>query len=321
MRKLSFVQSAALAAMLIGGPASAWTDKPVRLIVPAPPGGTADTAARIVAEKISANIGQPVIVENKPGGGGSIGVQAVLSAPADGQTLFFGAQNVLTEVPLVLKVGFDPFKDLKPVAEVARSTLVMVAGPGMKADSLKEVISYTKANPGKISYASYSAGTVSHYAGLVLNQRAGIDLLHVPYKGSPPGLQDVMGGQIPLMFDGIVTSLPLVKSGKLKAIAVAGRARSNLLPQTPTFAELGYADFEFNNWIGAIASAKLPADKTARINAEIVKAAAAPEVRSRLDGLGFEQSPPSTPAQLEKSVRADYDRNAAIVKAFNIKFE
>jgi tripartite-type tricarboxylate transporter receptor subunit TctC len=323
MRKSSFVQlmSAAFAVLLIAGPASAWTDKPVKLIVPAPPGGTADTAARIVAEQISKNIGQPVIVENKPGGGGAIGVQAVLSAPADGQTLFFGAQNVLTEVPLVLKVAFDPFKDLKPVAEVARSTLVLVASPDLKANGLKEIISYAKANPGKVSYASYSAGTVSHYAGLVLNQRAGIDLLHVPYKGSPPGLQDVMGGQIPLMFDGIVTSLPLIKSGKLKAVAVAGRSRSNLLPQTPTFVELGYADFEFSNWIGAIASSRLPADKTARINTEIVKAAAAPDVRNRLVGLGFEQSPPSTPAQLEKSARADYDRNAAIVKQFNIRFE
>ena len=319
MRKL--VTSAALAAMFVAGSASAWTDKPVKLVVPAPPGGTADTAARIVAEKVSANIRQPVIVENKPGGGGAIGVQAVLSAAPDGQTLFFGAQNVLSEVPLVLKVSFDPLKDLVPVAEVARSTLVMVASPNLKADGLKDVVAYVKANPGKVSYASYSAGTVSHYAGLVLNQRAGIDLLHVPYKGSPPGLQDVMGGQIPLMFDGIVTSLPLIKSSKLKAIAIAARTRSNLLPQTPTFIELGYADFEFANWIGVIASSKLPADKTARINAEFVKAAATPEVRNRLVGLGFEQSPASTPAQLDKSVRADYDRNAGIVKTFNIKFE
>ena len=311
----------ALAATLIAGPAAAWTDKPVKFIVPAPPGGTADVAARVLAERVSANIGQPVIVDNKPGGGGAIAIQAILSAAPDGNTLFFGAQNVLSEVPLVLKVSFDPFKDVKPVAEIARSSLVMVSHPTLKADTPKDVIAYVKANPGKVSYASYSAGTVSHYAGLVLNQKAGIDLLHVPYKGSPPALQDVIGGQVPLMFDGIVTSLPLIKSGKLKAIAIASRVRSNLLPQTPTFIELGFADFEFANWIGAIAPAKLSAELTAKINGEIVKAVAAPEVRTRLAGLGFEQSPASTPAQLEKSTKADYDRNAGIVKTFNIKFE
>ena len=323
MRSSSFLQSifGAVALALTAAPAAAWTDKPVRFVVPAPPGGTADTAARIVAERVSASIGQPVVVENKPGGGGAIGIQAILSAAPDGQTLFVGAQNVLSEVPLVLKVSFDPFKDVKPVAEMARSSLVMVAHPGFKGDTPKDVIAHAKANPGKVSYASYSPGTVSHYAGLVLNKSAGIDLLHVPYKGSPPALQDVIGGQVPLMFDGIVTSLPLIKSGKLKAIAIASRARSNLLPQVPTFAELGYADFEFGNWIGAIASAKVSPELTAKINGEIVKAVATPEVRAKLAGLGFEQSPASTPAQLEKSTRADYDRNAGIVKTFNIKFE
>jgi tripartite-type tricarboxylate transporter receptor subunit TctC len=310
-----------VAAALLAAPAAGWTDKPVRFIVPAPPGGTADAAARIVAERIAASIGQPVIVENKPGGGGAIAIHALMSAPADGQTLFVGAQNVLTEVPLVLKVSFDPFKDLKPVAEMARSSLVLVAHPGFKADTPKEVIAYARANPGKVSYASYSAGTVSHYAGLVLNKNAGIDLMHVPYKGSPPALQDVVGGQVALMFDGLVTSLPLIRSGKLKAIAIASRARSSLLPQVPTFVELGYADFEFGNWIGAIASARMSPELLERINGEIVKAVSAQDLRSRLAGLGFEQAPPSTPAQLDLSVRSDYERNAGIVKAFDIKFE
>jgi len=310
-----------VAAALLAAPALGWTDKPVRFIVPAPPGGTADAAARIVAERISASIGQPVLVENKPGGGGAIAIHALVSAPADGQTLFVGAQNVLTEVPLVLKVSFDPFKDLKPVAEMARSSLVLVSHPGFKADTLQELIAFAKENPGKLSYASYSAGTVSHYAGLVLNQSAGIDLLHVPYKGSPPALQDVVSGQVPLMFDGLVTSLPLIRSGKLKALAIASRARSNLLPQMPTFAELGYPDFEFGNWIGAIASAKMSAELIAKINTVIVKAVSERDLRARLTGLGFEQSPPSTPAQLDHTVRLDYERNAGIVRTFNIQFE
>jgi tripartite-type tricarboxylate transporter receptor subunit TctC len=312
---------AGVAAALLAVPAAGWSDKPVRFIVPAPPGGTADAAARIVAERISASIRQPVIVENKPGGGGAIAIHALVSAPADGQALFVGAQNVLTEVPLVLKVGFDPFKDLKPVAEMARSSLVLVSHPGVKADTLQKLIAFAKANPGRVTYASYSAGTVSHYAGLVLNKNAGSDLLHVPYKGSPPALQDVVGGQVPLMFDGLVTSLPLIKSGKLRALAIASRARADLLPQVPTFAELGYPDLEFGNWIGAIASAKMSPELIARINSEIVKTVASQDVRSRLAGLGFEQSPPSTAAQLDRSVRLDYERNAGIVKAFNIKFE
>jgi tripartite-type tricarboxylate transporter receptor subunit TctC len=312
---------AGVAAALLAVPAAGWSDRPVRFIVPAPPGGTADAAARIVAERISASIRQPVIVENKPGGGGAIAIHALVSAPADGQALFVGAQNVLTEVPLVLKVGFDPFKDLKPVAEMARSSLVLISHPGFNADTLQELIAFAKSNPGRVTYASYSAGTVSHYAGLLLNKNAGSDLLHIPYKGSPPALQDVAGGRVPLMFDGLVTSLPLIKSGKLKALAIASRVRADLLPQVPTFVELGYPDLEFGNWIGAIASAKMSPELIARINSEIVKTVASQDVRSRLAGLGFEQSPPSTPAQLDRSVRSDYERNAGIVKAFNIKFE
>ncbi len=191
----------------------------------------------------------------------------------------------------------------------------------MPAGSLKELVEYAKANRGKLSYASYSPGTASHYAGLMLNQKAGIDLQHVPYKGSPPALTDVAAGQLALMFDGMPTALPFVRAGKLKALAVTSRDRSPLLPQVPTFAELGYPDIELVNWIGAIAAAKLPAETTARIHAEIVKAVATPKVRQRLADAGFEPSPPATPAELERSVRADYERNAAIVKAFNIKFE
>ena len=176
-----------------------------------PPGGSSDVLARIVGEALSAQIGQPVVVDNKPGGGGAIAVNALLAAAPDGQTLLVGAQNVLTEVPLVLKVGFDPLRDLKPVASIGRTGLVLVANPSVPAGSLKELVEYAKANRGKLSYASYSPGTASHYAGLMLNQKAGIDLQHVPYKGSPPALTDVAAGQLALMFDGIPTALPFVR--------------------------------------------------------------------------------------------------------------
>ena len=300
-------------------PAVAWTDKPVHLVVPGPPGGTSDMLARIVGAALSTRIGQPVVVENKPGAGGAIAVQAVLAAKPDGNTLLVSPQNVLTEVPLVLPVAYDPLKDLKPVAELARAVLVLVAGPTAPPGGVKELVAYAAANPGKLSYASYSPGTASHFAGLVLNQKAGIALQHVPYKGSPPGLTDVMGGQLALMFDGMPTSLSLVRAGKLRALAVAAPKRSPLLPQVPTFAELGYADVTFTNWLGVIAPAKLPQATRDRIHAALMQALESPEVRTRLEQAGLEPSPRTVAAELEKSVAADHARSARLVRDFNIK--
>ena len=310
-----------LAGIAAAPPAFAWTDKPVRIVIPAPPGGTMDVLARVIAEQLTEQMKVSIVVDNRPGAGGAIGVSALLGAAPDGQTIMVTASNVLAEIPLVLKTPFDPLKDLAPVADIARANVVMVAHPGVPAQSLAEVIAYAKANAGKLSYASYSAGTAAHYAGLILNQKAGIDLLHVPYKGSPPALTDVMAGQVPLMFDGMVTSLPLIRSGKIKVFAVAGRARSALLPNTPTFTELGFPDLDFGNWIGVVAAARLTPELIGRIHAEMAKAAATSKVRERLVQLGFDPSPPITPAQLAQSVRTDYERNAAIVKAFAIKFD
>jgi len=301
--------------------AVAWSDKPVKLVVPAPPGGTMDVLARVVSDPLAASIGQAVIVENKPGAGGAIAVQAVLGAPADGLTLLFTASNVLVEIPHVLKLNYDTLKDLTPVAEVGRSYVVLVAHPGVPAGTLSELVAYARTSRGKLSYASYSAGTVSHYSGLILNQKESLDLLHVPYKGSPPALTDVIAGQVPLMFDGMVTSLPLIRSGKLKAFAISTSERSHLLPQVPTFRELGYADLDFSNWIGAAVQAKTSPGLVAKINAEFLKLAATPRVRERIMQLGFEASPASTPAQLGELMRKDFERNAGIVRTFNIKFE
>lgn len=309
--------TAALAA-LAAGPALAWTDKPVRLVVPAPPGGTMDVVARVLAEQLAADLGQPVIVENKPGGGGVIGIQALLQAPADGQTLMVTASNVLTEIPHVIRTPYDALKDVRPVAAIARSTMVLVGAPGFAAADLKGVIDAAKANKG-LSFASYSAGTASHYAGMILGQKAGIELTHVPFQGSPPALQQVMGGHIPIMFDGMATSLPLVRGAKLNAYAVASKARSPYLPNVPTFTELGYPDMDFSNWIGVVASAQLPAALADRINAAVLKAAAAPKLRDRLTAAGFEVGLAMTSEALAQSVRAESERNAAIVKTFDIR--
>lgn len=306
-------------ALLTAPLAMAWTDKPVKMIVPAPAGGTMDVVARILADQLSADIGQPVVVDNKPGAGGAIAVQAMMAAPADGQTIMVTASNILTEIPHVMKTSFDPLKDVKPVATVARAGMVLVAGPSVQAPDRKGLIGFVKANPGKLSFASYSAGTSSHYAGMIFNQKAGLDLQHVPFAGSPPALTQVMGGQIAVMFDGIVTSMPQIKGGKLKAIAVASKTRSAHLPDVPTMAELGYPDIDFSNWLGTAVASGVPSAIVDKINAATIKAASAPKVHDRLIAAGFEPNTSLTSAQLVASVKSDFDRNATIVKAFNIQ--
>jgi len=299
--------------------AMAWTDKPVKLLVPAPAGGTMDVVARIVAAQLSADIGQPVVVDNKPGAGGGIAVQAMNAAAADGQTIMVTASNVLTEIPHVMKTGFDPLKDVKPIATLARAGLVLVGNAAVPADDLKALVAYLKANSGKMSYASYSAGTVSHYAGNIFNQKIGADMQHVPFAGSPPALQQVMGGQIPIMFDGIVTSMPQIKGGKLKAYGVASKVRSAHLPNVPTLAEQGFPELDFSNWLGVVASAKISPEMAAKINAAVLKAAEAPAVKGRMAAVGFEANQGLSSAELSQVVKTDFDRNAAIVKQFDIK--
>jgi tripartite-type tricarboxylate transporter receptor subunit TctC len=297
----------------------AWTDKPVKMLVPAPAGGTMDVVARVIAQQLSADIGQPVVVDNRPGAGGAIAVQAMLQAPPDGQTIMVTADNILTEIPHVMKMPYDPLKDIKPIATVARASMVLVGGPAVTGDTLKALVGYIKANPGKTSFASYSAGTTSHYAGMILNQREGLDMQHVPFAGSPPALVQVMGGQIQVMFDGIVTSMPQIKAGKLKAYGVAARTRSAHLPDVPTLTELGYPELNFGNWLGVIAPSALPADLTAKINAAVLKAADTPAIKGRLSAAGFEPNTPLTSAELSQGLQTDFARNAAIVKRFDIK--
>lgn len=299
--------------------AFAWTDKPVRMIVPAPPGGTIDTVARIVADELSAQIGQPVVVDNKPGAGGAIAVKSMLSSPPDGRTILLTASNVLTEVPQVLNVGFDPLKDVKPVVALARGVMVFVGSPGVPAKDVKGVVAWVKANPGKLSYASYSSGTASQYAGAMFNNEAGLDLTHVPFPGSVPALTQVMGGQVPLMFDGIVTSKPLIAAGKIKVFGVASKTRWPQLLNVPTLAEQGYPDIEFRNWTGVVVSAKVSPELTEKIHAAVSKAAATPKVHDRLISVGFEPMPDQPTAQLANELRVEYDRNAKIVKSFDIK--
>jgi tripartite-type tricarboxylate transporter receptor subunit TctC len=314
----------ALAAMLavVAAPltAQAWTDKPVKLIVPAPPGGSIDIVARLLAEALSSDIGHTVIVENKPGAGGAIAIQAMNAAPPDGQTILVLVSNILTEIPLVMKTTFDPFKDVTPVTSVCRANMVLVSAASLPAADMKGLVDYLKTTKGgKGSYATYSAGTASHYAGVMFAKKTGLDMQHVPFPGSPPALQQVMGGQIDIMFDGMATSLPQIKGGKLKAYAVASKTRSVHLPDVPTTAEVGFAEIDVSNWVGTVVSSKVPADLMGKINIATVKAAMSPKVRDRLIAAGFEPTVSDSPDKLAQMVKADYERNAQIVKAFNIQ--
>ena len=300
------------------GISQAWTNKPLKLIGPAPPGGTQDAVARALADELTQEIQQTVIVENKPGAGGVLAVQALNAAPPDGNSLLVSANNLLTEVPLVIKVNFDPLKDLTPIAMVAKTNVVLVSSPSVPAKDLKSLISYLKTQPDSASYASYSTGTVSHYAGVIFNQKAGLDMQHVPFPGSPPALAQVMGKQITVMFDALPTSGPMIAAGKLRAYGVASKTRSTLLPNVPTFAEQGYPDIEFNTWVGVVASSKMPAEIQKKIRAAVLKATAATRFKERLAMQGFEVRSDLTQEQLTRLLKTEYEQNSSIVKTFGI---
>jgi tripartite-type tricarboxylate transporter receptor subunit TctC len=312
-----------LAAMVLGISAPfathAQIDKPMKLIVPAPPGGTMDIVARLLSQQLASDSGQTVIVENKPGAGGGIGMQAMLQAPADGSTILVGASNLLAEIPHVMKANFDPLKDVVPLATVARSGIVLVSNATSPARDFRTLVSELEKNRGKTSYATYSAGTVSHYAGAIMDEQLKLGMQHVPFAGSPPALQSLLGGQVDIMFDGMLTSVPMIKAGRLRPFAYTGSVRSRHLPDVPTMAELGFPQLQFLGWIGVIGPAKLPAAEMAKIQAALKKAASAPALQQKLFDNGLEPEVNVDTMALAKETREMFDRNAAIVKKFGIK--
>jgi tripartite-type tricarboxylate transporter receptor subunit TctC len=279
---------AALALSLSGALAQAqsWPTRPLTLVVPYPPGGSADILARVVGEKLGERLGQPVVVENKPGAGTAIGAKFVAGAAPDGHTLLMGTVSSQAINPAMAKVGYDPLKDFVAVSPVAAIPFVLVANPALPASSLADLVAMAKANPGKIAYASAGAGTSNHLAGELLASAAQVNLLHVPYKGSAPALNDVLAGHVPIMFDLLATALPNVQAGKLKALAVTSRERTPLLPNVPTARESGLHDFEVTAWFGIFAPSGTPTAVVTRLNTELTALLQSPEVRKRLLDLG-----------------------------------
>jgi tripartite-type tricarboxylate transporter receptor subunit TctC len=295
--------------------------KPMRLIAAGPAGATADLVARLIAEPLAKALGQTAIVEPKPGAAGAIAVADLMQSPRNGQTLLVGVNSLVSEIPHIVKLRIDMRKELMPVAELARGGLMLVGNPSLPAKTLAELIAHVKANPGKVNVASYSAGTLSHVLGLLLNRAAGIDLTHVGYKGSTPALADVMGGHVPLMFDGIGTSLPLVKAGKLKAFAVSTPRRSPVLPDVPTFTELGYPSLEALAWMGLWCTPDVPAATQARVHAAALEVLKLPAVRERLLEMGFDVGSPRTMAEIDAGLKADYERVGAVLQSIGFKPE
>ncbi len=271
-RLLAAAALLALAPLRARAQGGAFPNKPLRLIAAGPAGATADLIARLIADALARKLGQTAIVEPKPGAAGALAVSDLIQSPHDGHTLLVGVNSLVSEIPHIVKLRIDMARELRPLAELARGGLVLVANPSFPARTLAELIAYAKANPGKLNVASYSPGTLSHVLGLLLNRAAGIELQHVGYKGSTPALSDVMGGHVPLMFDGIGTSLPLLRAGKLKAFAVSTPKRSPVLPEVPTFTELGYPTLEALAWMGLWCPPDVPAPKMASRSAKSVGA-------------------------------------------------
>jgi len=318
MKKRTLIQAAAAAAaaLAFAGPAPAQDfppSKPVTLVVGFAAGGAADAAARLIAKKLGENIGQPVVVENKGGAGGNIAHQQVAAGPADGTVLLLGSVGPLTIAPHIMKLAYDPFKDLAPISGGVYFPNVLVVHKGAGVKTLAEFVQLAKKKPGGVDFASTGAGSASHLAGELFNQRAGIDMVHVPYKGGAPALQDLLGERVTSYFAAPPTAMPHVESGKLIPLATTGLTRPAYLPGIPTVAESGFPGFEALNWYAFVASAKTPAPLLDRWNQEIVKVLKDPGVQEALNKHGLTPHP-TTRAEFAAFMKKEYDQWGAIVR-------
>ena len=292
----------------------AFPTKPITIIVPFSAGGTTDILARVVGLYMGTDLGQPVVVDNRAGAGGNIGGQAAARATADGYTLFMGTVGThAINQSLYKKMPFDPIKDFAPLSRVAMVPNLLVANPSQPYKNVKEMIAYAKANPGKINFGSSGNGSSIHLSGEHFKQMAGVDMQHVPYRGSAPAVSDLLGGQISVMFDNMPSAIPHVKGGKLRALAVTTAKRSPALPDVPTIAEAGVPGYEATSWFGLLAPAGTPAPIVAKLNASILKALADPEVKKKLAEQGAEPFG-EKPEQFAAFIQAETAKWGKVVK-------
>lgn len=313
---------AALGAALVTSVAlaQAYPAKTITLVVPFPPGGTTDVLARSIGQKLSESWGQSVIVDNRPGAGATIGAAQVAKAPADGYTLLMGAVHHTIATSIYSKLTYDFQKDLAPVTIVAMVPNILCVNPGVPAKSVKELVAFGKANPGKLSYGSNGQGTAQHLIGEQFSALTGVDMLHIPYKGSGPLTSDLIAGQVSMSFDTITPVLPQIKAGKLRPLAVTTAARSPALPEVPTLAESGLAGFDQGTWFGVLAPAATPKEIVGKLNAEIVRILKLPDIQKRFAEIGA-QPVGNSPAEMAATIKKDTEKYAVLVKKANVKID
>ena len=299
-----------------------YPSRPVRLVVPFPPGGPADVLARMLAPKLAESLGQPVVIENRGGAGAAIGTRAVADAAPDGHTILLGTVSSHAINPILNPViGYHPLNDFAAVGPVAATPFALVAHPSLKAVNVAELVALAKARPGVLAAGSAGNGTSNHLALELFKTLARVDIVHIPYKGSAPALADVLSGQVPLMFDLVTTSTAQIRAGALKALAVTSAERLANLPAVPTMIEAGVPGFDVTAWFGLFAPAATPVAVVARLNAELARVLLQPDVKERLATLGALALPAATPAQFAAFVRDENQRWAGVVKSSGMKID
>lgn len=314
-------------AVLMCAPQFAWSqaagypNRPVKIIVAFPPGQATDQAARAIAQRLSETMGQQFVVENRPGAASIIGTEAAARAPNDGYTLFMGSSGPLAVNPgMYAKLPYDPIRDFVPISLALKVPFFLVVNPSVPANSVAEFVAWVKANPGKVNFGTAGNGASNHLSAEYFRSVAGIDMVHVPYKGSPPAVTDLIGGQISVMFETGPLTVPHAKTGKLRMLAVGSSTRSSAMPGLVTIAESGYPGFEAVGWAGLLAPAGTPQEIVTRINAEVVKILASQELKDRFVAMGAELLS-STPDEFGAYIRAEMAKWGGVVKGVGIKPE
>jgi tripartite-type tricarboxylate transporter receptor subunit TctC len=297
--------------------AQSWPSKPLRYIVPFPPGAFNDTLARTLAAELPKSLGQPVVVENRPGGNTIIGTELAAKSPPDGYTLF-GAALPFSVIQSLYKTSFDVTRDFAPITLAGVTPNLLVAHPGAPVNNVRELIAYAKANPGKLNYASTGNGTSNHLSFELFKAMTQTNITHVPYKGSAPAVTDLIGGQVQVMFDNTPNVLPHVRAGKLKALGVSTKARTPLAPEVPSVDEAGVPGYDVSVWFGVLTVAGTPREIVQRLNGEMVKILASPEIRERFGKTGV-QVVAGTPEHFSQFLKGEVDRWARVVREANIK--
>jgi tripartite-type tricarboxylate transporter receptor subunit TctC len=323
LSRRALLQASALAATCLASTlalAQQWPAKPISLVVPFPPGGSSDVLARAMTDKLSQALGQTVIVESKPGAGATLGADYVAKSKPDGYTLLMGAVHHTIATSVYKKLPYDFQKDFLPITTIALVPNVLTVNANSSAKDVKGLIALAKASPGKLTYGSNGNGTAQHLIGTQFSKLAGVDILHVPYKGSGPLVTDLLGGQIDMSFDTLTPVYQHVKAGKLRALAVTTSKRSTALPEVPTLAESGLKDFDLGTWFGVLAPAGTPKDIVTRLNAEMVKIINTPDFRKRMTEVGAEPIG-NSPTEMAKQIKDDTDKYAKLVKEAKVVIE